>query len=183
MVVVSTQTTAWSTPTELGGPLHHVTVAMEPAYRYVSVGLELVGWPGGCPSSRPPAHVVARVVEHYCCLAFAGTITCCSDPRALPAALVDARPTLLCGPPRVWLGMRAAAEAAIARGADPIRGLGLDRLGNAWTAGAPIPPDLVEFFRALGVPLNAPGFRHQQADEGRPTRRRIRPTVIFPPRR
>jgi long-chain acyl-CoA synthetase len=115
-----------------------------PAYRD---GLSLV-------SAGPLAHVVARVVEHYCCLALAGTITCCPDPRALPATLVDARPTLLCGPPRVWLGMRAAAEAAIARGVDPIRELGLDRLENAWTAAAPTPPDLVEFFRALGVPLS-----------------------------
>jgi len=105
-------------------------------------------------SAGPLAHVVARVVEYYACLWLAGTITCCPDVRTLPAALADARPTVFCGPPRVWLRLRAAAEAALGRGADPVGELGLDRLENAWTAAAPTPPGLVEFFRALGVPLS-----------------------------
>ena len=115
-----------------------------PAYRD---GLALV-------SVGPLAHVVARVVEYYACLSLAGTITCCPDARTLPAALADARPTVFCGPPRVWLRLQAAAKAALSRDADPVRELGLDRLENAWIAAAPTPPGLVEFFRALGVPLS-----------------------------
>jgi long-chain acyl-CoA synthetase len=105
-------------------------------------------------SAGPLAHVVARVVEYYACLSLAGTITCCPDPRALSTALSDGRPTTMCGPPRVWLTLRAAAEAALARGVDPVRELGLDRLENAWLAAAPAPPGLVEYFRGLGVPLS-----------------------------
>jgi long-subunit acyl-CoA synthetase (AMP-forming) len=68
------------------------------------------------------------------------------------------------GPPRVWRRLQAAAEAALA--ADRRQGaalpealgrvrarLGLDRIEHALTGAAPCPPEVHEFFLALGLPF------------------------------
>ena len=127
-----------------------------PAYRS---GLSLV-------SFGPLAHVVARVVEHYCCLTLAGTITCCPDLRALPAAMVDARPTA-CGPAALE---RAAGryEAALERGDDPVR----EREGTAEKAGRrpAQAAGLVEFFGRGRPPARHKGSRrndHHREPAGR----------------
>lgn len=148
-------------------------------------------------SYLPLAHVSARVMEHYYSLLLGGTLTCCASLDNLAATLVDARPTWIFGPPRMWERLQAGVTAAISVEPDHERRracddaiearlrlvraqqvseassaqllakhqesetvladlrarLGLDRVETAAVGAAPVPPEVIEFFWALGVPL------------------------------
>ncbi|MGH8931549.1 MAG: AMP-binding protein [Egibacteraceae bacterium] len=149
-------------------------------------------------SYLPTAHAIARILQHYYSLVYGGTLTCCPDVADLGATLVDARPTLFIGTPRVWEKLQAGLSAAIQAEHDAARrhadewgidvGLrrvrveqagrqpsaqllaeharadalvlsnlrarvGLDRVEGAIIGASPVPPEVIEFFRALGVPL------------------------------
>jgi long-subunit acyl-CoA synthetase (AMP-forming) len=67
-------------------------------------------------SVLPLAHIMGRFFEYYTPALVGGTVTCCPDATALPAALQATRPTALLAPPRVWEKLRAKSEAL---GADP----------------------------------------------------------------
>jgi long-subunit acyl-CoA synthetase (AMP-forming) len=149
-------------------------------------------------SYLPLAHAIGRVLEHYLALLLGATLTCCADLDNLMATLIDTRPTLFIGPPRVWERLKAGVEAAITAepndqrrravqnaielGLELVRTqqageqpstrllaeheaadalvlsalrarLGLDHVETAVVGAAPTPPELIEFFWALGVPL------------------------------
>jgi long-subunit acyl-CoA synthetase (AMP-forming) len=107
-------------------------------------------------SFLPLAHLGERGIGHYRALLRGSTTTFCPDPDQLPAALAEARPTWLFGPPRIWRRLQAAGEAIVAAGVEPraaLARLGLDRLEHAITAAAPCPPEVHDFFLALGVPF------------------------------
>jgi long-chain acyl-CoA synthetase len=117
-------------------------------------------------SYLPMAHVTGRTVDHWGPLAHPVTLAYCPDQLKLFEVAAQARPTGLIGIPRVWEKLHAALRAVLPT-VDPgaVRALpdavkqavltriGLDRCVIATTGAAPIDPEIVEFFRALGVPL------------------------------
>ena len=117
-------------------------------------------------SFLPSAHVADRWTSHYSgFMAYANSVTCVADMAALPAALVQTRPTLFGAVPRVWEKFKAALEDgypgdvvadALANPsvAEALRAkLGLDQARWVVTGAAPTPRGVLEFFTALGLPL------------------------------
>jgi long-chain acyl-CoA synthetase len=132
-------------------------------------------------SAGPFAHLTERGAGHWRSLLRGSTRTFCPDPAQLGATLLDARPTYLFGPPRLWQSLRerlnatldeserAAVDRAVARlrrdrdrrpapGDEhvltPLLGrVGLDRLTRALTAAAPCPIAIIDYFHAIGIEL------------------------------
>lgn len=113
-------------------------------------------------SYLPSAHVADRWAGHYSPMVFGGTVTYVADPKAVVAALPEVRPTAWGGVPRVWEKIKAALEAkgVTDPGALPedhrtaVRQLlGLDDVRFTVSGAAPIAPEVLEFFGALGVPI------------------------------
>jgi long-chain acyl-CoA synthetase len=117
-------------------------------------------------SYLPMAHVTGRTVDHWGPMTHPVTLAYCPDQLKLFEVAAHARPTGLIGIPRVWEKLHAALRSVLPS-VDPgkVRALpaevkqmvltriGLDRCVIATTGAAPIDPEIVEFFRALGVPL------------------------------
>ena len=119
--------------------------------------------PGGrVISYLPHAHVGDRFLAHYTSLATGSTITCVNDPADLLTALNDAHPTGFLTVPRIWEKIKAGLEAngvtdPAALSADAtaaIRArLGFDQSDWLASSAAPIPPAVLEYFMALGMPI------------------------------
>src|SRR5436190_4193702 len=113
--------------------------------------------PGGPTASYlPMAHTAERGNSHYHAIPRATTVTSIPDPAQVIAALPDIRPTSFVGVPRVWEKLKAALEASGAAEADPAlvrEQLGFGDLELAVTGAAPIPVEVLEFFRDLGIPI------------------------------
>jgi long-chain acyl-CoA synthetase len=117
-------------------------------------------------SYLPMAHVTGRSVDHWGPLAHPVTLAFCPDQQRLFEIAAQVHPTALIGIPRVWEKLHAALRAALpdvapatvaalpdgVKEAVRIR-IGLDRARVATSGAAPIDPEIVAFFRALGVPL------------------------------
>jgi long-chain acyl-CoA synthetase len=119
--------------------------------------------PGGrVVSYLPCAHLADRFLAHYVSLATGSALTSIGDPAGLLAGLAEARPTGWLAVPRIWEKFKAALEA---KGIDdPARlseaqraavrtQLGLDLADWVGSGGAPIPPPVLEYFLALGLPI------------------------------
>jgi long-subunit acyl-CoA synthetase (AMP-forming) len=65
-------------------------------------------------SYAPFASLAERFGGHWHSLLRGSTRTVCSTPTELGAALLDARPTRLGGPPQVWQGLKLGLEATLA---------------------------------------------------------------------
>ena len=130
-------------------------------------------------SIGPFAHLAERGAGHWRSLLRGSTRTFCPDPAELVATLLDARPTFLFGPPRLWQNLRAKLDSTLdesertalnraiahirARQTAPSseedelvlaalrRRVGLDRLSRGLTAAAPCPRVVLEYFHGLGV--------------------------------
>ncbi|HLM85379.1 MAG TPA: AMP-dependent synthetase/ligase [Solirubrobacteraceae bacterium] len=78
--------------------------------------------PGGRTISYlPSAHIADRWSTHYTALAHGRTVTYLADPTQLMAALLEVRPTVWGGVPRVWEKLQAGLDAAIAADPDAAR--------------------------------------------------------------
>ncbi len=127
---------------------------------------------GRVVSYLPAAHVADRVITHYAALVYGTQLTDCPDPREVIAHLPDVRPTLWGAVPRIWEKLKAALEAgmddATRAAVDAAREgratpadeqvlgrlrerLGLDAAEHHIVGAAPTPPDVLEFFSALGM--------------------------------
>ncbi len=115
-------------------------------------------------SYLPSAHVGDRCLTHYgASLCFGNNVTSIPDHRQVGLALVEVRPTVFGGVPRVWEKLKAGLEAAgitdpaklpeQARSAVRAK-TGLDQTGWRITAAAPISTDVMQYFAALGLELN-----------------------------
>ena len=130
-------------------------------------------------SVGPFAHLAERGAGHWRSLLRGSTRTFCLDPTDFGPTLLDASPTYLFGPPRLWQNLRARLDTtldldergplgrSIARvrtgdtappGEEAEPGLatlrarvGLDRLTRGLTAAAPCPRAVLEYFHGLGV--------------------------------
>ena len=71
------------------------------------------------PGSRviswlPAAHIAERMAHHYLPTIFAGTITCCPNPREILQYLPQVHPTWFFAVPRIWEKLKAGLEAMLA---------------------------------------------------------------------
>lgn len=128
---------------------------------------------GGSPADRwlsylPLAHVAERMLES-CSLYFGMHAYFCNDLSTFVADVRRARPTVFFSVPRLWTKFQQGVNAKISPGrqrwlfALPIvgrlvkrrilRDLGLDQTRVAVTASAPLPPDVVRWYRGLGLEL------------------------------
>jgi long-chain acyl-CoA synthetase len=68
------------------------------------------------PGSRviswlPSAHIAERMAHHYIPVIYAGTITCCPNPREVLSYLPRVRPHWFFAVPRIWEKLKAGLEA------------------------------------------------------------------------
>ena len=70
-------------------------------------GARLISW-------LPAAHIAERMAHHYVPLVYAGTVTCCPDPRQVVSYLPQVRPTWFFAVPRIWEKLKAGLEAMLA---------------------------------------------------------------------
>jgi long-subunit acyl-CoA synthetase (AMP-forming) len=120
--------------------------------------------PGGSTVSYlPAAHLADRWMSHYhASIVLGWTVTCVAELSAVVAQLPEARPTGWGGVPRVFEKIKAGLEAAgcvdpaalpQAQRTEIVARLGLDRCRYLAVGGAPVQPELVAFFEALGLRL------------------------------
>ncbi|HET7689581.1 MAG TPA: AMP-binding protein [Nocardioidaceae bacterium] len=114
-------------------------------------------------SYLPSAHIADRWASHYTGMVFGTQITYVPDPKGVAATLPEVRPTIWGAVPRVWEKVKAALEANGVT--DPaampeeqragVRALiGLDQLRWAVSGAAPIAPEVLEYFGALGITIS-----------------------------
>jgi long-chain acyl-CoA synthetase len=117
-------------------------------------------------SYLPMAHVTGRTLDHWGPVSHPVTLAYCPDHLRLFEIAAQVHPTFMMGIPRVWEKLHAAlrgalpdvSPAAVRALPDAVKQavltrIGLDRCRYAATGSAPVDPEIVEFFRALGVPL------------------------------
>lgn len=59
------------------------------------------------------AHISERAAGHWRSILRGSTRTFCADPAELEGVLLDARPSFVFAPPRVWQGLKAKLEASL----------------------------------------------------------------------
>src|SRR5207248_3344837 len=57
------------------------------------------------------AHIAERMAHHYIPVIYAGTVTCCPNPREIVSYLPQVRPTWFFAVPRIWEKLMAGLEA------------------------------------------------------------------------
>jgi long-chain acyl-CoA synthetase len=65
-------------------------------------------------SCLPMAHIAERLFAHYNAMLAAGQATAVADLKDVPGALLDVRPTVFGGVPRIWEKLKAGIEAIVA---------------------------------------------------------------------
>jgi long-chain acyl-CoA synthetase len=68
------------------------------------IGSRVISW-------LPAAHIAERMAHHYIPIIYAGTITCCPNPREILSYLPQVRPTWFFAVPRIWEKLKAGLEA------------------------------------------------------------------------
>jgi long-chain acyl-CoA synthetase len=68
------------------------------------VGSRVISW-------LPAAHIAERMAHHYIPVIYAGTITCCPNPREVVSYLPQVRPSWFFAVPRIWEKLKAGLEA------------------------------------------------------------------------
>ena len=117
---------------------------------------------GRLVSYLPLAHIADRFLHYYWAVGTGSSITFVNDPTQLLAGLVDAKPTGCLLVPRIWEKIKASLEAKGVT--DPsalpeemragiVAQLGFDQAKWAGSGAAPIPPAVLEYFVALGIPI------------------------------
>jgi long-chain acyl-CoA synthetase len=82
-------------------------VEMEPGSRVIS-------W-------LPAAHIAERMAHHYIPTIYAGTVTCCPNPREVLSYLPQVRPTWFFAVPRIWEKLKAGLDTMLAAQPDEQR--------------------------------------------------------------
>jgi len=70
----------------------------------LEAGSKVISW-------LPSAHIAERNAHHYIPTVYAGTITCCPNPRDVLSYLPQVRPTWFFAVPRIWEKLKAGLEA------------------------------------------------------------------------
>jgi long-subunit acyl-CoA synthetase (AMP-forming) len=109
----------------------------------LSEGLRAISW-------LPMAHTAERHSTHYTPMMLGWSVTCLDEPRDIAEAVPQVRPQFFFSPPRMWEKLRAKLGDPAAAGLDA---LGLDAVEVAIVGAAPCAPAVIEYWRALGLPL------------------------------
>jgi long-chain acyl-CoA synthetase len=122
-------------------------------------------------SFLPMAHATGRSIDHWSAMMGPVTLVYCPDQLKVFEVAVQARPTFFFGIPRMWeklhsairvglaqLGMPDATSQTVAPLPDEIKKAilakpGLEACVFAGSGSAPLDPEIIAFFRALGLPL------------------------------
>jgi len=98
----------------------------------------------------PAAHIAERMAHHYIPVIYAGSVTCCPNPREVVSYLPQVRPSWFFAVPRVWEKLKAGLEAMQAAQPEeqqrPVRealGAAIERV-RLRQRGEPVPPELEE---------------------------------------
>jgi long-subunit acyl-CoA synthetase (AMP-forming) len=70
-------------------------------------GSKVISW-------LPSAHIAERMAHHYVPVIYAGTTTCCPNPREVISFLPQVRPTWFFAVPRIWEKLKAGLEGMLA---------------------------------------------------------------------
>ena len=70
-------------------------------------GAKVISW-------LPSAHIAERNAHHYIPVIYAGTVTCCPNPREVLSFLPQVRPTWFFAVPRIWEKLKAGLETMLA---------------------------------------------------------------------
>ena len=102
-------------------------------------------------SFLPHAHIADRGVLHYASQVMGYSLTDCPDPKQLLPHLIDARPEVWGGVPRIWEKLKAALEAGFAAEQDDQKRAAIDKalaIGREKVrleqAGEPVPDELAQ---------------------------------------
>jgi long-chain acyl-CoA synthetase len=110
---------------------------------------------GRVVSYLPMAHIAERNCSHYFPMAFGFTVTCCPNAREVVSYFPEVRPSWFFAVPRIFEKLKAAIESG--PGVDDPAALreqlGLDQLAALNVGAAPTPPEVIEFFHSIGLPL------------------------------
>jgi len=167
-----------------------VVESLEEIIQLPEAGTKVISW-------LPSAHVAERNAHHYIPIVFAGTITCCENPREILEYLPVVRPSWFFAVPRIWEKLKAGLETMLAaqpeeqrrqveealeaarekvrleQAGEPVpealaarvaaadeemfsglrAHLGLDQVLAVNVGAAPTPPEVLEFFHAIGIEL------------------------------
>ncbi|HZN15831.1 MAG TPA: AMP-dependent synthetase/ligase [Acidimicrobiales bacterium] len=163
--------TSGTTGPPKGVMLSHYNIVFT-AEGYVSLlDRELVGF--RALSYLPMAHIAERMSSYYLGILGGLDVTTCPDAGLLSQYLPHVRPQTFFGVPRVWEKLHAGVMAAVSGDAEKLKQfegaiaagheetlagvrqlLGLDAAEIAVTGAAPIPVEIFNWFRSIGVPLS-----------------------------
>jgi long-subunit acyl-CoA synthetase (AMP-forming) len=125
---------------------------------FLGVAAVLPHPPGGAVLSYlPTAHIADRFIAHYSPMFTGACTTTVGTLDDLPAALVDARPTIFGAVPRILEKLRDALAPAVTEPLDEaaarevLAKAGLDRALWVCSGAAPVQPTVLQFFADLGL--------------------------------
>ena len=77
---------------------------------------EIITFPAGSKviSWLPAAHIAERMAHHYIPVVYAGTVTCCPNPREVVSYLPQVHPNWFFAVPRIWEKLKAGLEGMLA---------------------------------------------------------------------
>ena len=105
-------------------------------------------------SYLPMAHIAERNCSHYFPMLFGFTVTCCPNAREVMSYFPEVRPSWFFAVPRIFEKLKAAIESGPEKDPAALREeLGMDQLSALNVGAAPCPPEVIEFFHGIGLPL------------------------------
>ncbi len=105
-------------------------------------------------SYLPMAHIAERNCSHYFPMQFGFTVTCCPNAREVMSYFPEVRPSWFFAVPRIFEKLKAAIESGPEKDPTVLREeLGMDQLSALNVGAAPCPPEVIEFFHGIGLPL------------------------------
>ena len=105
-------------------------------------------------SYLPMAHIAERNCSHYFPMQFGFTVTCCPNAREVMSYFPEVRPSWFFAVPRIFEKLKAAIESGPEKDPAALREeLGMDQLSALNVGAAPCPPEVIEFFHGIGLPL------------------------------
>ena len=73
----------------------------------LQAGMKVISW-------LPSAHIAERMAHHYIPVMFAGSVTCCPNPREIVSFLPKVHPTWFFAVPRIWEKLKAGLDTMLA---------------------------------------------------------------------
>jgi long-chain acyl-CoA synthetase len=124
---------------------HNIMVSAHAVQEIIPIqtGGRLISW-------LPAAHIAERMAHHYIPIIYAGTITCCPNPREVVSFLPQVRPSWFFAVPRIWEKLKAGLEGMLAAQPEEQRKPVQDALDAALERvrlkerGEPVPEELEE---------------------------------------